>query len=121
MLSAVRVAAEAVIGVDASGAAVFGDGTITWPIAQVLENAEVGRQRVTPPPVAKHVYHQYTIRVACDRDRLAKAPREEHETFRSAVLGRTVDVVKMRQGLAIMAVAEAVLKSAATGTTVLVP
>ncbi|GAA2096271.1 DegT/DnrJ/EryC1/StrS family aminotransferase [Microlunatus panaciterrae] len=36
---------------------------------------------VTTPPVADgaiHVYHQYTIRVADDRDGLAKALREEH-------------------------------------------
>ncbi|WP_116114175.1 DegT/DnrJ/EryC1/StrS family aminotransferase [Austwickia chelonae] len=35
---------------------------------------------VTPPPVAEgavHVYHQYTVRVAQDRDGLAKALREE--------------------------------------------
>jgi dTDP-4-amino-4,6-dideoxygalactose transaminase len=37
-------------------------------------------QGVTPPPVADgavHVYHQYTVRVAEDRDGLAKALREE--------------------------------------------
>jgi dTDP-4-amino-4,6-dideoxygalactose transaminase len=37
---------------------------------------------VTPPPVADgavHVYHQYTIRVADDRDGLAKALREEYQ------------------------------------------
>jgi len=36
---------------------------------------------VTPPPVAEgavHVYHQYTIRVAEDRDGVAKALREEY-------------------------------------------
>ncbi|WP_409484163.1 DegT/DnrJ/EryC1/StrS family aminotransferase [Arsenicicoccus dermatophilus] len=36
---------------------------------------------VTPPPVADgavHVYHQYTIRVADDRDGLAKALKEEY-------------------------------------------
>ncbi|MGA4670818.1 DegT/DnrJ/EryC1/StrS family aminotransferase [Propionibacteriaceae bacterium Y1923] len=36
---------------------------------------------VTPPPVAEgavHVYHQYTIRVAEDRDGLAKALKEEY-------------------------------------------
>ncbi|MBW3086766.1 dTDP-3-amino-3,4,6-trideoxy-alpha-D-glucose transaminase [Austwickia sp. TVS 96-490-7B] len=36
---------------------------------------------VTPPPVAAgavHVYHQYTVRVADDRDGLAKALREEY-------------------------------------------
>jgi perosamine synthetase len=37
---------------------------------------------VTPPPLADgavHVYHQYTIRVAEDRDGLAKALREEYQ------------------------------------------
>ncbi|GAA2516363.1 DegT/DnrJ/EryC1/StrS family aminotransferase [Rarobacter incanus] len=36
---------------------------------------------VTPPPVAPgavHVYHQYTIRVEQDRDRIVKALREEY-------------------------------------------
>lgn len=36
---------------------------------------------VTPPPIADgavHVYHQYTIRVADDRDGMAKALRDEH-------------------------------------------
>lgn len=44
--------------------------------------------------------------------------RTEHETFRDAVLGHDADVVTMRQGLRTVAVAEAVLDSAATGRTV---
>jgi predicted dehydrogenase len=44
--------------------------------------------------------------------------RVEHEAFRDAVLGKDSDVVTMRQGLATVAVAEAVLESARTGTTV---
>lgn len=47
--------------------------------------------------------------------------RTEHEAFRDAVLGRPVDVVTMRQGLATVAVAEAVLESAKTGVTVALP
>lgn len=47
--------------------------------------------------------------------------RVEHEAFRDAVLGKDSDIVTMRQGLATVAVAEAVLASAATGTTVDVP
>jgi dTDP-4-amino-4,6-dideoxygalactose transaminase len=49
------------------------------------ENADylsTNLQGVTPPPVsdgAVHVYHQYTIRVADDRDGFAKALREEYE------------------------------------------
>ena len=46
--------------------------------------------------------------------------RVEHEAFRDAVLGKDSDVVTMRQGLATVAVAEAVLQSAVTGTTVAV-
>jgi len=42
----------------------------------------------------------------------------EHESFRDAVLGKDSDIVTMRQGYATVAVAEAVLASAATGTTV---
>lgn len=44
--------------------------------------------------------------------------RVEHEAFRDAVLGKSTDIVTMRQGLATVAVAEAVLQSATTGTTV---
>ncbi|GAB2607694.1 Gfo/Idh/MocA family protein [Pseudactinotalea suaedae] len=42
----------------------------------------------------------------------------EHESFRDAVLGKESDIVTMRQGYATVAVAEAVLASAADGTTV---
>jgi UDP-N-acetylglucosamine 3-dehydrogenase len=44
--------------------------------------------------------------------------RTEHEAFRDAVLGRKADVVSMREGLAAVAVVEAVLESALKGTTV---
>lgn len=47
--------------------------------------------------------------------------RVEHEAFRDAVLGKDADIVTMRQGLATVAVAEAVIASATTGTTVAVP
>jgi predicted dehydrogenase len=43
--------------------------------------------------------------------------RVEHENFRDAVRGKDSDVVTMRQGLATVAVAEAALESARTGTT----
>ncbi|MGN6245907.1 MAG: Gfo/Idh/MocA family protein [Motilibacteraceae bacterium] len=44
--------------------------------------------------------------------------RTEHEAFRDAVLGKESDIVTMRQGLATVAVAEAVLESARDGRTV---
>jgi predicted dehydrogenase len=44
--------------------------------------------------------------------------RVEHEAFRDAVLGKDADIVTMRQGLATVAVAEAAIESARTGTTV---
>ncbi|UFU02244.1 Gfo/Idh/MocA family oxidoreductase [Ruania suaedae] len=44
--------------------------------------------------------------------------RTEHEAFRDAVLGKPADIVTMAQGLNTVAVAEAVLESARTGTTV---
>ncbi len=44
--------------------------------------------------------------------------RTEHEAFRDAVLGKDADIVTMRQGLATVAVAEALLESAHTGRTV---
>lgn len=47
--------------------------------------------------------------------------RVEHEAFRDAVLGKDADIVTMRQGLATVAVAEAVLASAQTGRTVDLP
>ncbi len=43
--------------------------------------------------------------------------RSEHEAFRDAVLGKEADIVTMRQGLATVAVAEAALRSARTGST----
>lgn len=46
--------------------------------------------------------------------------RTEHEAFRDAVLGKPSDVVTMQQGLATVAVAEAVLESATTGMVVAV-
>ncbi len=47
--------------------------------------------------------------------------RTEHEAFRDAVLGKDTDIVTMRQGLATVAVAEAVLRSARDGVTVTLP
>ncbi len=44
--------------------------------------------------------------------------RTEHEAFRDAVLGKNHDIVTMRQGLATVAVAEAVLTSAREGRVV---
>jgi UDP-N-acetylglucosamine 3-dehydrogenase len=44
--------------------------------------------------------------------------RTEHEAFRDAVLGKNADIVTMRQGLATVVVAEAVLESAIKGQTV---
>ena len=47
--------------------------------------------------------------------------RTEHEAFRDAVLGKSMDVVTMRQGLATVAVAEMVLTSAREGRVVEAP
>lgn len=47
--------------------------------------------------------------------------RVEIEAFRDAVLGRSSDIVTMRQGLRTVAVAEACIESADTGTTIPVP
>jgi predicted dehydrogenase len=44
--------------------------------------------------------------------------RTEHEAFRDAVLGMQADIVTMRQGLATVAVAEAVIESARLGRSV---
>ena len=58
--------------------------------------------------------------VPTEWDAIAKPEplRVEHEAFRDAVLGKDADIVTMRQGLATVAVAEAVLESATTGRTV---
>jgi hypothetical protein len=47
--------------------------------------------------------------------------RVEHEAFRDAVLGLDADIVTMAQGMATVAVAEAMLASAANSTTVRAP
>jgi predicted dehydrogenase len=47
--------------------------------------------------------------------------RTELAAFRDAVLGKETDIVTMRQGLATIAVAEAILESAGSGHTVDVP
>jgi predicted dehydrogenase len=44
--------------------------------------------------------------------------RTEHESFRDAVLGLPADIVTMEQGLVTVAVAEAMIESARTGSTV---
>jgi UDP-N-acetylglucosamine 3-dehydrogenase len=44
--------------------------------------------------------------------------RTEHEAFRDALLGKDTDIVTMEQGLATVAVAEAVIESARSGRTV---
>jgi UDP-N-acetylglucosamine 3-dehydrogenase len=48
----------------------------------------------------------------------AEPLRTEHEQFRDALLGKAADIVTLRQGLAALHVAEAVLESAASGETV---
>jgi predicted dehydrogenase len=44
--------------------------------------------------------------------------RVEHEQFRDALLGRPADIVTLKQGAATIAVANAVARAAATGTSV---
>lgn len=55
------------------------------------------------------------IRYAIDKPEPLKT---EHEAFRDAVLGKDSDIVTLEQGLNTVAVAEAVLESAASGSTV---
>lgn len=45
----------------------------------------------------------------------------EHQQFRDAVLGKDADIVTLEQGMATVAVAEAVIESAQTGRTIEVP
>ncbi|MDQ5975880.1 MAG: UDP-N-acetylglucosamine 3-dehydrogenase, partial [Actinomycetota bacterium] len=44
--------------------------------------------------------------------------RLEHEAFRDAVLGLPTDIVTMEQGVAVTRIADAILRSAATGAGV---
>lgn len=44
--------------------------------------------------------------------------RTEHEAFRDAILGKPTDIVTMRQGLATVQIADAILESASSGETV---
>jgi UDP-N-acetylglucosamine 3-dehydrogenase len=44
--------------------------------------------------------------------------RVEHQNFRDAVLGKDADIVTMEQGLTTVLVAEAMIESANTGTTI---
>lgn len=47
--------------------------------------------------------------------------RMEHENFRDAVLGKRADIVTMEQGLATVVVAEAIIESARTNSTISIP
>ena len=42
----------------------------------------------------------------------------EHENFRDAILGKPSDIVTMQQGLATVLVAEAIIKSSQTNSTI---
>lgn len=57
--------------------------------------------------------------------RFALAKREplkmEHEAFRDAILGKSMNVVTLAEGLATLQVAEAVLESATSNTSVILP
>lgn len=46
--------------------------------------------------------------------------RMEHENFRDAILGKPADIVTMEQGLATVVVAEAIIESAQTNSTVMI-
>ena len=47
--------------------------------------------------------------------------RVEHENFRDAILGKPADIVTMEQGLATVVVAEAIIESARSNSTVQIP
>ncbi|HEX7404368.1 MAG TPA: Gfo/Idh/MocA family oxidoreductase [Candidatus Nanopelagicaceae bacterium] len=47
--------------------------------------------------------------------------RMEHENFRDAVLGKHADIVTMEQGLATVVVAEAIIESARSNSTIKIP
>jgi UDP-N-acetylglucosamine 3-dehydrogenase len=47
--------------------------------------------------------------------------RMEHENFRDAILGKQADIVTMEQGLATVVVAEAIIESARSNSTITIP
>lgn len=82
----------------------YANGTVTSGWDEIAQFRGVSEGDVIRYAIAKH-----------------EPLRMEHEHFRDAVLGKQSDIVTMEQGLATVVVAEAIIESANTNSTVIIP
>ena len=82
----------------------YANGTVTSEWEELKQFRGVSEGDVVRYAIAKH-----------------EPLRMEHENFRDAVLGKAADIVTMQQGLRTVVVAEAIIESSKTGTTVTIP
>jgi len=82
----------------------YANGTVTSGWDEIAQFRGVSEGDVIRYAIAKH-----------------EPLRMEHEHFRDAVLGKPSDIVTMEQGLATVVVAEAIIESANTNSTIMIP
>jgi predicted dehydrogenase len=82
----------------------YANGTVTSEWEELKQFRGVSEGDVVRYAIAKH-----------------EPLRMEHENFRDAVLGKPADIVTMQQGLRTVVVAEAIIESSKTSTTVTIP
>jgi UDP-N-acetylglucosamine 3-dehydrogenase len=82
----------------------YANGTVTSEWEELKQFRGVSEGDVVRYAIAKH-----------------EPLRMEHENFRDAVLGKAADIVTMQQGLRTVVVAEAIIESSKTSTTVTIP
>jgi UDP-N-acetylglucosamine 3-dehydrogenase len=82
----------------------YANGTVTSGWDEIAQFRGVSEGDVIRYAIAKH-----------------EPLRMEHEHFRDAVLGKPSDIVTMEQGLATVIVAEAIIESANSSSTVVIP
>ncbi len=82
----------------------YANGTVTSGWDEIAQFRGVSEGDVIRYAIAKH-----------------EPLRMEHEHFRDAVLGKPSDIVTMEQGLATVVVAESIIESANTNSTVMIP
>ena len=82
----------------------YANGTVTSEWEELKQFRGVSEGDVVRYAIAKH-----------------EPLRMEHENFRDAVLGKPAEIVTMQQGLRTVVVAEAIIESSKTSTTVTIP
>ena len=82
----------------------YANGTVTSEWEELKQFRGVSEGDVVRYAIAKH-----------------EPLRMEHENFRDAVLGKPADIVTMQQGLRTVVVAEAIIESSKSSTTVTIP